>query len=59
MMLASAARNFEYLQRKTKQKSLPAQSHYKQILDEEEPFYSNKYYKKVRDLFVLRKAGQY
>ena len=31
-LLASAARNFEYLQRKAKQKSLPEQSHYKQIL---------------------------
>ena len=31
-LLASAARNFEYLQRKAKQESLPAQSHYQQIL---------------------------
>ena len=58
-LLASAARNFEFLQRKAKQKSLPAQSHYEEILSQEEWFYSNKYYRKVRDLFVLSKSGQY
>ena len=31
-LLASAARNFEYLQRKAKQKSLPEQKHYASIL---------------------------
>ena len=31
-LLASAARNFEYLQKKAKQKSLPEQKHYASLL---------------------------
>ena len=38
---------------------MPEQKHYASILSYEEWFYRNKYYRKVRDLFVLSKAGQY